>query len=521
MSKLKSYATKPEHSGKKVVNYMGGESYEFSPLENLKMVSASAIFGEKMYYKSGTSAEKMFVEAVDNSLDFDFEKTLEFASILRQDYNMRLNPAIIFIRASIHKNRAEYNKKNSLIMRILGESLINTPDDIFNQFAYYMYINGSKQRLPNVVKKVWATKLGSTKRYQLYKYQNKAKIKDLVRICHANSPIINELMVNGSLKMEESQTWETLRSTGSSWSEVIEEIKIPHMALLRNLRNIFKEVTDEVVLKELCTELIEGVPYGKQFPFRYYTALKAVEAEGTSIKKSGMLKDTLNDCIDVSMDNFPKLKGKTMCLSDNSGSAWGSITSEYGSTVVAEINNLSSFMTAFNSDEGYVGYFGDKLKISSVSKRDGILSQVARCDSLYGRGGKDYVGGTTENGIWLFFKEAIKETEFYDNIFIYSDMQAGRGQLYGLNSNEYKEFSTGSCTFSNRIKYIDVLKLVKKYREEVNPKVNIFSVQTAGYDNSILPENLYRGALLTGWTGKETMFAEKIINIWDKKENKN
>jgi hypothetical protein len=51
--------------------------------------------------------------------------------------------------------------------------------------------------------------------------------------------------------------------------------------------------------------------------------------------------------------------------------------------------------------------------------------------------------------------------------------------------------------------------------------VNVFSVQVAGYDNSALPENLYRGAVLTGWTGKESQYAQAIIETWDQIENIN
>ena len=42
--------------------------------------------------------------------------------------------------------------------------------------------------------------------------------------------------------------------------------------------------------------------------------------------------------MDIAVDNLPKLKGKTMVLSDNSGSAWGAFTSEYGRCTVAEID---------------------------------------------------------------------------------------------------------------------------------------------------------------------------------------
>ena len=176
---------------------------------------------------------------------------------------------------------------------------------------------------------------------------------------------------------------------------------------------------------------------------------------------------------------------------------------------MAEIANLSSLITAKNSDEGEVGVFGDKLSLKEVSKRDGLLGQLKETCKR----GKDQ-GMSTENGIWLFFDQAIGKRTHYDNIFIYSDMQAGHGGLYGTNRMAYREH-----IHARGGEYIDVLSLVKKYRETVNPKVNVFSVQVAGYDNAVLPENLYRGAILAGWTGKELSYASMLINAWDQIES--
>ena len=41
-----------------VLNFHGGISYEPGPLETLKMISASSIFGEPQYYRDGKSAPK-------------------------------------------------------------------------------------------------------------------------------------------------------------------------------------------------------------------------------------------------------------------------------------------------------------------------------------------------------------------------------------------------------------------------------------------------------------------------------
>lgn len=531
----KSAASVRKHEDAIVENFMGGNSYKLSPLQTLKIVAASSIFGEPQYYRDGVSAPKtiknhstmmeysiiedlfsdaksaaeVFTSAIDNALDSDFKGTLDLALELRNDYFMRLNPAVIYVRATMHKNRVAFNEANPGVMKTIGKAIALRPDDITNQFEYFMYMNKTKNGMPSLLKRTWAESLESFSRYQLNKYKGKRLI-DLVRLSHANNEDINELMKTGTLEVSETeQTWEMMRSAGKTWTEILSTINVPHMALLRNLRGIFTEINDRNAAVEILGKLKAGVLKGKQFPFRYYSAYKAIS--NADVHNRQLILDALEECLDTSVANMPKLSGKVACLSDNSGSSWGTMNSEYGSVHAAEIANLSSLITALQSDEGYVGVFGDNLSFKSVSKRNGLLSQLEETSN---RGRSQ--GGGTENGIWLFWDQAIKNKIHYDTVFIYSDMQAGHGGLYGTNRQAYKDFIHKGKGGS----YIDVLALVEKYRKTVNPKVNVFSVQVAGYDNAVLPENLYRGAILAGWTGKEPIYAKAIIDTWDQIESK-
>ena len=49
--------------------------------------------------------------------------------------------------------------------------------------------------------------------------------------------------------------------------------------------------------------------------------------------------------------------------------------------------------------------------------------------------------------------------------------------------------------------------------------VNVFSIQTAGYSNMVVPEYGYRTNIMYGWTGKELVFADTMIRFWDEKDN--
>ena len=520
-----------------VVNFMGGQSYKINPLDTLKMVTASSIFGEPSYYRdskrgaaycpdslvTGTilghkfdneDTETIMEEVIDNALSYDFGATLAWAVSLRRDFNMRLNPQVIMVRAALHPSRKEFTQNNPGEFDRINTLVMSRTDEPMSQMAYYMYIHdGDKKGMPSCLKRSWAKNIESRSRYNLAKYKNhEIGLINAIRICHANNADINELMKTGTIEVtEDEKTWENLRSAGKSWKEIFDTIKMGHMALLRNLRSVFSEVEDLEFCKRYLAALKSGVASGKQFPFRYYSAYEAVKNSDCNHKT--VIMDALEDCIDLSMENIPKLKGKTMCLSDNSGSAWGAVTSEYGTSTVAVIDNLSSVIAARASEEGYVGKFGDRLIEHPVSKRNGVLSQAAAISKT---GSRD-VGAGTEGGIWEFFINAIDNKIHYDNIFIYSDMQAGHGGLYGT-YDQRKEYSRKG--YECRSSHINVFKLIQDYRKHVNSKVNVFSIQTAGYDNVVVPEMAYRTAILYGWTGKETQFAAEFIKQWDDIENR-
>ena len=338
---------------------------------------------------------------------------------------------------------------------------------------------------------------------------NFVKTRDVVNLVHAYSNSINKLM-NGSAKQE--KTWNTIVSNANKdekskkeiWTEALKNM--PHMALLRNLRNLYEAGVEFNLYNE---KLINGVENGKQLPFRYYSAYKALE--DSEIKDPKMF-DMLEECLELSFKNAPHFNGKVVCLSDNSGSAWGGLTSELGTMPVAEIGNMMAVATAKMGDEGYVGAFGDKLEMMPIRKKDSMLTQTKELSNL----GKT-VGRQTEHGIWLFFDKAIKNKEHYDHIFVYSDMQCGHGGLYGKVC-DYPEYIWDP---KNRLRgrgeyneYIDVPKLINKYRNDVNQNVMVYLIQTAGYHDILVPECFNKTFILGGWSQHIPEFAAKMSEIF-------
>uniref|UniRef100_A0A6C0JZH5 TROVE domain-containing protein n=1 Tax=viral metagenome TaxID=1070528 RepID=A0A6C0JZH5_9ZZZZ len=571
-----------------VSNFMGGKSYKLNPLQSLQIVCTSMICGEAQYYRATKgkghkdpfkshflfqtfyenteSSNDYFITIVSNALDYDFLGTLAFIEKLRNEYFMRLNSHVLITQAVHHPKRVEFNKKNPKTFRKAIEDACNIPTDWTTQ---YKLLRESGKPIPTIWKKAIADQLQKLGSYQAAKYihgsktQGKtdkmlANIVDLIRITHPKpTDLLNDLVKHGKVSIiaDEEQTWEKLRSKGNTWVEINDQIKLPHMALLRNLANILDEYAflepQEATAKinELVIRLIRGVKGGKQFPFRYYSAHKRLnkingadeiysrkrprklittqDGEAPEIvyrtpEQEMLYKDLrslvlegLNQCLLESLETIPSLPGRVDCLSDNSGSSRGGIVSEYGSVGVYEISNLSAILTAFRSTQGgSVWVFGDTLKEYPVSKEKSILQQLDEVNEM-----GNTIGGGTETGVWLFWEKAIKESLPLDHVFIYSDMQAGTGQLYA--SNDYcKDMQQLGAIIhdGSGSAYIDVLSLVNTYRKNVNPKTNVFSVQVAGYDNSIMPDILYRGALLSGWTGKEAKMAYEICKLWDQIE---
>lgn len=535
-----------------VTNFMGGESYKLSPIETLKMIAASSIFGEASYYRDNKikdgiyrpddeiipdllltdnenlSTTEVFTRAIDNALDYDFGATLNIAVSLRNKYNMRLNPQVIMVRAALHPKRKEWTDKNPGEFNKYEKLCMLRADEPATQLSYFLFVNnGKKTKMPSILKRSIADKLSGLSRYQVNKYKNhEIGMINAVRLTHANSPVLDELMKTGTVIVkEDQQTWEQKRSAGMSWVDILKTTRMGHMALLRNIRNVFTEIDDKTLCEAYMSDLKDGVLDGKQFPFRYESAYRMIKESNVNHKQ--YILDCLEECIDIAVDNLPRLKGKTVCLSDNSGSAWGAFTSEYGSETVAKIDNLSSVIAGACSDEGTVIKFGNSYLSFPVSKRNGLLTQA----EAISKNGMYDVGGNTEGGVWKFFKHIIENKEWYDNIFIFSDMQAGVGGLYGTQADMSEYMSTGfgfnkymipkSVKERHDIRgHINVYKLILEYRKKVNPKVNVFCVQTGGYDNVLIPQMSYRCAMLTGWTGKEILFASEYIKQWDEIEKK-
>ena len=500
----------------------------------------------------GVSRNTTFYNAVNAALDFDFVKTLELAVQCRNEFLMRRSTAQILAIAASHPNRVDFNEKNPKLFRDILVKCWLLPGDAIACLDAWKALFGSKTKFPSFIKRAYEDRLKDLSAYQQEKYRKESI--SMVRLAHPSKSTLKQndtlpvLMTDGHLELDDKDIkWETHRSTGKSWLETLESMDwyMPHMAALRNIRGFAGSDPGIENMTKYLEMLLSGVKGGKQFPFRYITAYeqmktsfekmenqinneeKPVEEQNKKRKREkppvvvlveyrDIIIEYLEKCLQMSMENYPQLEGHVMALSDNSGSAHGTMTSSYGSQTVSDIGNLSALFTAYRATgRGVVGVFGDDLKFYEVNKTKSLLSQYDEISHL-----GSTVGSSTENGVWLFFKWAFEnpsENKF-DHWFCYSDMQVGHGGLYGKDLDIINKGFLWGDKCSNSSLYIDIHKCVDKYRMEINPKLNTYMVQTAGYDNTILPESTYRGAILAGWTGNEVVYAKQLCKLWDELE---
>lgn len=514
------------------LNWMGGRSFEIGdPVARLRLAASSCFFGEPMYYHRdaegaprrgprakgasrstlndadlsrlretlhavdprdwrGLGPAQLLERAIDEALAFDPERTLAEAARLRKEEHIRTTPQVILVRAANHRAL----KGTGLVRRHAG-AIIRRADEPATGLAYQLARFGKP--VPNALKKAWREALARFDDYELAKYRlasREVKAVDVVNLTHPKSDAVARL-ARGELA-QAGETWEAIVSAKGSnkaaWREALGVMG--HMALLRNLRNLMQAGVEP---REFVAQLVAGAPRGKQLPFRYYSAYRAV-----GDKAPAALRDGIEACLDATIANLPAFRGRVMSLCDNSGSARSATTSSLGTMQIATIANLTGVLTGMRSDDGYIGVFGDRLEIFSTRPRSSVFDQL-ECAERLGEG----VGGGTENGIWLFWDRAIRTKEHWDYVFVYSDMQAGHGGLYGTNPAAYRDYRWGGTN------NIDVARLIKAYRERVNPNVLVFLVQVAGYQDTIVPEFYDKTYILGGWGEGLLRFAAEMAGL--------
>lgn len=518
------------------INDMGEKAYNLSDKEELVATTLTS-FLQKNYYETENEVTKRIK---DNLKKVDPLFAAKLAVYLRQDANMRSVSHLI--AGELIKTPADWKA------RFFTKVLVR-PDDMGEILSYYVNVlnKGKKFKMPKALKKAFKQKLESMDPYLIDKYKMKTKdfsLVDLVNLMHpvptqTNMEAFRRLMKGESLEgLYESKIFEKEMSKAGTIAKEskgkvsVEEAKeeaitnvlgnlkgMPIMNLLRNLRNILEIAPDMV--DEACKQLTikDKVLKSRLLPFRFasaYDELVAVKAPSlTEVKKKAssimfesdikantdsvlstaefnakreQILDAIETALEYSVENIPSLAGKVAVLIDHSGSVRGdggghSRMSAFSKTTKAMVGNLFGSMIAWRQSDVYIGMFGDRLVSPKIDRSKRMLdfnketfAQGVSC------------GGGTENGLYIFLDECIRNKTKVDYLCIFSDMVIGSGGRGGWDSTSNTRLGSFQDLFA-------------KFRK-VNPQCKTICVDINQTKGTSVFDKSMQVLQVAGWSDK-------------------
>ena len=392
----------------RTANRSGHAAYKMADKQKLVTQVLTSFFNESKFYGDNTAEMQ---ETIKNVIATDPQFVANLAVFARREFNMRSVAHVLVAYLAHEVNGKPYARKAANAVAIRG-------DDATEIMACYLDLFGKP--IPNALKKGIADALQRFDEYTLAKYKGEGKavkMRDLLCLCRPTpkdeaQSASWKLLLNGEL--ETPYTWETELSAkgnnAATWEQLIDSGKVGYMALLRNLRNILT-ANPRNVGKVLAT--IENpvmVKRSRQLPFRFLSAYKELENIGGS-----RVFDALENAVEASIENMPKLEGTTVIAVDTSGSM-GSAISAKSKVRCYEIAMMLGLIANKICENSIFYTFDTSIQKYPVSKRSGILYTTLHAS---------HCGGGTR--MQLPFERMIAENIKADRIIVLSDNECNGG----------------------------------------------------------------------------------------------
>ena len=332
------------------------------------------------------------------------------------------------------------------------------------------------------------------------------------------------------MKLATPETWETQISMkgnkASVWEQLIDNKKLPYMAMLRNLRNMIKtgisEKHHQFIIKKLQDE--GAVIHSKQFPFRFFTAyevLDELEQEfdsylqwsttgqyqepirknprqqknkaKTNKKFSDMnydkeilkrYKTALDNALKVATTyNISPIKGSTaiflnlgLSMEFYAGGSAKSLGKKI--TKISDIAALLSLMFKYSCEHSRLFIFTDTVTYSDIELEQGTI--LDNMKSLTELKNMKVSSANVSNYPRKAFQEILSQKEHYDNI-IYLSNNIADVDYHKSFLRKYRAYVNQNLLFVNVNLSALECSLVQDQNFDHDNDVNI-----AGYSDSIL-----------------------------------
>ena len=444
----------------KTTNKSGHVAYGMSDKPKLVTQVLTSFFNEAKFY--GDNSKEM-QETIKSVIKSDPRFVANLAVFARREFNMRSVSHILTAYLAHEVEGKPYTRNTVKAVSLRG-------DDITEIMACYLSMFGKP--IPNALKKGVNDVLQGFDEYTLAKYKgegNAVKMRDLLCLCRPTpktkeqSEMWKRLLEN---KLETPYTWETELSakgnTAKVWEELIDSKKVGYMALLRNLRNILNANPSNANKVLEYIENPEAVKKSKQLPFRYLSAYKELKNIGGS-----RVFDALENAIEASIENMPRLEGTTVVAVDTSGSMSSSISAK-SDVRCNEIAMLLGLMANKICDNSIFYTFDTSIRKYAVSHRTSILETVS----------KSCCGGGTD--MYLPFSKMLSDNIKADRVIVISDNMC----------------NSGGGWYSSK----PVQSLADEYRRKTGNNIWVHAIDLQGYGTQ-----QFHGAktnIIAGWSEK-------------------
>jgi len=454
----------------------------------------------------------------------NFEDLLILARWAREDLNLRQTP----IMALVISARAEFELgRGSGLIRKYTPLILRRADEPKRAFAAYrhLFMEGADGRRKGSFPKQFARglieSLQQFNEYQILKYDSSREaptFKDLAiflsryegrgkgrprrsnmrPFSHAMAKYLIDGEINAKalpkvaaraklfklktwcptakkLALEGDVTWENLishfGSTKATWGWLIQNRKLPYMAMLRNLRNLEKVGLSDSDWERVYSYLTSDVNH-RQMPFRFLSARKEVSHQTA--------RSAIDIALDKSVQNIPDLGGKTFIMVDASGSM-DALVSKRSTISCKEVGMAMAAVLAKRvGRRARLGVFGTRFQLVSFSEANSVMAivnQLKDAGIQVGHATHAHLGL-----VWALGKYTGFNAEEFDRVIIVSDM------------NCYSENFLRNGT--------DLVSLLAEYRHTVNPDVFFYSLNISGGNQSQMDPKNDRTLLMSGWSEK-------------------
>lgn len=460
--------SKSKESSSTYKNRAGGVAHKQSKhLAFLSILLTSFLRGK--YYRSADNEIQEIADFVKQDPEFAAKASI----YARNEYGMRSVSHVVAAEIA-HKISGEEWAK------FFFSKVVYRVDDMMEIIAYYL--NKYGKPLPKNMRKGFRYAFNKFDNYQLRKYKKKnAKVSliDVVNLVHPKPIDQNEEALENLVKgtAKGAATWETkmTQTDGNEeqkekvWDELLKNNRLGYFATLRNLRNIAQQAPKSLDMALNVITDKERIEKTLVMPFRYTTAMDAIDEMNSSIKSK--IKTALSEAIDKSVSNVPNLEGKTAVLLDDSGSMQGSFGKRTSNVIPIEIGSLFASVLIKSNNADLV-MFSSEARHVAVNKNDTVLTTR---DQLLQN--IEAAGTNFGNAINVLDKE-------YDRIIILSDMQAWE------RTSHKRIFFRGES----------VIDAYKDYCNNYSASPKLYSWDLQGYGDMQFPEKDV--FCLAGWSDK-------------------